>query len=122
MPFEVRESKLQVTNLKDFKNDPIFKCKNDSFTWFFCLNTQDVIPYLVCENDAWAVCGKILSLKTKFRNRLYDDEKQLFEASDSILDLAEVNKQLLVLLKNEILFLNATCKVVNRIELKTFGG
>ena len=63
-----------------------------------------------------------MSLKPKFRNRLYDDEKQLFEASDSILDLAEVNKQLLVLLKNEILFLNATCKVVNRIELKTFGG
>jgi hypothetical protein len=41
-----------------------------------------VIPYLVCESDAWAVCGKILSLKPKFRNRLYDDEKQLFEASD----------------------------------------
>jgi hypothetical protein len=84
MPFEVRQSKLEATNLKDFKNDPIFKCKNDSFTWFFSLNTQDVIPYLVCESDAWAVNGRIISLKKNSRTKLYDNEKPLFEASDSI--------------------------------------
>lgn len=122
MPFEVRKSKLQVTNLQDFKNEPIFKCKNDSFTWFFCLNTQDVIPYLVFESDAWAVNSKILSLKKSSRNRLYDDEKQVFEAPDSILDISEVNKQLLVLLANEVIFLNTNFKVIKKIALRTFGG
>lgn len=63
LPFEIRESKLYVTNLKDFKNEPILKCKNEEFTWFFCLDSQNVIPYLVCESDAWAVCSKIVSLK-----------------------------------------------------------
>lgn len=53
---------------------------------------------------------------------MYDDEKQVFEAPDSILDISEVNKQLLVLLANEVIFLNTNFKVIKKIALRTFGG
>ena len=65
-----------------------------------------MIPYLVCESDAWAAFGTVVNLKTSSRQKLFDSEKLVFEAPEAILDIAEVNQRLLILTANEVIFLS----------------
>lgn len=98
MPFEIRESQLQYTSLKDFKQEPIFKAKNQNFTWFFCLNSEDVIPYIVCESDAWVINASIVNLRTNDRKKLYENDKLVFDAPSSVIDLSESDKKIILIL------------------------
>ncbi len=122
MPFEVRTSQMQATGLTDFKQDTIYKCKNESFTWFFCLDQQDVIPYLVCESDAWAVFGKIVNVKLKLKNKLFDNDKLVYENRETIIDISEVKSKLFLLHNLEVVVLSKGFKIETKVALRTFGG
>ena len=70
-----------ATSLKDFKNETIIRCRNEIFTWFFCFDKADVIPYLVCEDKAWVVFDKILNTRHKQQYKLFENEQLVYENS-----------------------------------------
>lgn len=99
VPFEIRTSHFSATTLKDFKNETITRCKNEQFTWFFCFDEADVIPYLVCEDKAWVVFDKVLNTKPKQQFKLFDNDKLVYEnSSGAIIEDLTVQKDKIFLL------------------------
>ena len=65
MPLDIRESKLELTTMKDFDNNPIFKGKSDEAIWFFSINEEVMCPMSIHRENAWVIKNQVVELKDK---------------------------------------------------------